>query len=163
MNTYATWEDNDVIVTGSYALTPLRGNTYTAYAGTILEGSLNQIDLSSGSGGGGGPAYSGPGFILSGTTTTAITLATAVADSKASTTNIEIPFYFAGASTGTLTMNGSYTIPAGDYTIDTANNKLILVKYNAPSSTWNSASTGTKTIVLTLGSTSYNFTVNITN
>ena len=45
LNTYASWQANDLKVTGTYTLTPLRGATYTDYvANDVISGGLNQLD-----------------------------------------------------------------------------------------------------------------------
>lgn len=42
LNTYADWKDNDIKVSGSYTLTPLRAATYSGY--DKISGSLNQLE-----------------------------------------------------------------------------------------------------------------------
>lgn len=42
LNTYADWEANDITVSGTYTLTPLRDTTYSGY--DYIDGSLNQLE-----------------------------------------------------------------------------------------------------------------------
>ncbi len=154
LNTYADWKANDVTVSVAYTLTPLRTATYDQV--DFIDGSLNQIE---GTTTPTGPTYSSPGFIVDGNTVT--TLGTTIQSSKASSTNIEIPFFANELTATSLVLNSAFTVPTAEYALQ--DDKLILKKDNA-SYTFRVASNSTKTMVLTLSdSSTYTFTVNVTD
>lgn len=162
LNTYAEWEDNDISVSGTYTLIPLRDTTYSGY--DYIDGSLNQLVPEVVTPPTPPTPYGGiTGFIV-GTDTTGTTIA-AITSSKASATNITIPFYFNGKTITSLTMNPPatpYALPVAEYAISGDN---LIVKKDVGTYTFRTVSTtGNKTMVLTLSDNStYTFTINVTN
>jgi len=165
LNTYAEWLAGDISVTGAYTLVPLRIDTYnTAYNTAEFEVGLNQFIVTE-------PEpepepepetpYGGiVGFIV-GADTTGTTIA-AVTSSKASATDISIPFYFGDPelTITSLTIN-TYAIPTDEYQI--GSDALVLLKADATNMI-RATSVSVKTMVLTLSDDStFTFSLNVTN
>jgi hypothetical protein len=104
--------------------------------------------------------YSAAGFIPASGYTTTTTLTTAITSSKASTTNILIPFCFSGNTIKEVLWGAGGALDAAQYGI--SGNNIVLYK-NISTNTIMTASTGTKTITVTLSNNAvYTFTLNVT-
>jgi uncharacterized protein YjdB len=106
--------------------------------------------------------FTDPGFI-SGTDTVQVYAGAQINSSKASATNISIPFFFKGLTISKLelTTGAVYALPAGEYTISGDN--LVLVKTSSTCTLRTISTTGAKSFTLTLSDNStYTFTVNVT-
>ena len=153
LNTYADWKANDISVSGTYTLTPLRDTTYTGFE--TVSGGLNQLepeDVTPPA-----PTYSSAGFISGSAIVTTIPAITSVSTSAV---NITIPFYANGKTATSLVLNSAFTMPTAEYALDTTANTLI-VKKDDSNYTFRKAGAGAKTMVLTLSDNStYTFTIN---
>jgi len=154
LNTYAEWEADDITVTGSYTLIPLRDTTYTGY--DYIAGSLNQLvpeeeEVVT-------PSYDSAGFIIGDDT---FTTHAAITVSKASADDVSIAFFYDGLTITSLVMNGTYTVLDADY--DAVGNALVFNKDGAGTYLLDKSSVAVKTFVLTLSdSSTYTFSINLT-
>jgi hypothetical protein len=150
LNTYADWKDNDVTVSGSYTLTPLRTSTYSNF--DFVDGGLNQLVATAST-----PTYSSAGFIVSGSAVS--TLSTPVESVSSSAVNLTIPFYANGLTVKTLviTSSSNYAVPTGEYTL--ADN-VLTIKKDDSNYTFRKTAVGNKSMTLTLSDNStYTFTI----
>ena len=152
MNTYADWQADDITVSGSYTLTPLRGTTYDGYvASDMVTDGLNQLVAAEEEE---AQTYTTAGFITSGSYITTTTHAS-ITHVSSSALNIEIPFYAAGLTVTSVSAftTIAYTVPVTNYAISVADNTFIL--YGTTSACWiRQSGVGTKAMTITLSNNS---------